>query len=76
MTTIQELRIIVEDIKNKTAELVKASNELNSFVNRVSSLISESNPFASTIDIDELITLETPLYNALLTRVQNSVTAL
>lgn len=70
MTTIEELKAIIIDLQTKTNQLEGASRSLNTFVRSVLSLISDTNPFRDTINIDQLITLQTPIYLEKLTAVE------
>lgn len=76
MTTIEQLRAIVNDLKPKVLELNKASLDLNGFIQRIDLMISENNDFSSTIDIDALITQYSPIYITKLTRIETAADSL
>mgnify|MGYP001255332504 CR=1 FL=1 len=76
MTTIQELRVIVEDIKTKSIEMSVASQNLIVFVREVEYIIAETNPLSDAVNIDALIAIYSPIYLQKLTRIETAADAL
>lgn len=74
--TIEELRILVEDISNKTNSLTNKSVELRTFLNQVSTIINISNPFSNAINVDAFIAIQNPLYQSKLTEIQTALNEL
>lgn len=74
--TLQELRTIVADLDPKIAEVYAAASEVRVIVAQVRRLINPNNPYAETINIDQLVALQTPLYLAALTRLETATDAL
>lgn len=60
--TIDELRDIISDLEIKSEALTNAASNLQSLVAEVKRFITPANPYASTIDIDALVAINTPLY--------------
>lgn len=74
--TIEELRIIVSDIRTKAHELARVSNDLRSFIDGVYMQIAETNPLSGAINVDALVSLQTPIYMAHLQSVETASDAL
>lgn len=71
--TIEELRIILSDIKTKTDELSQASTNLDSFIKELQDMVSVDNPLSSSIDIDQIVAIYTPMYVEKLARANTAV---
>ena len=72
--TLQELRTIVADIQDKEMALMDSVQKLGGLLATVSHIIN--GPFSSTINVDALVALETPLYIEALTAIETAADAL
>jgi len=70
--TRQELQVIVDDLLQKSTALSQKANELQSFMTDIKNTIADSNPFAETINIDQLVAIQTPIYLQLLTAIETA----
>jgi len=74
--TIEELRLVVEAAKPKISELSQAASSLEEFTNFVWDMIKPENEMAGTIDVDQFIAIQVPIYNARIARVQAAISDL
>lgn len=74
--TLDELRVIVTDIFQKSTVLAQKTNLLQSFMTEINAQISPNNSFVSTINIDQFVAIQTPLYLALLHDIEVAADAL
>lgn len=73
--TLAELQTIVADIQTKSADLTTKVADLSRFVTRVSSIINDTQ-FNTTLNIDQFVAIQTPLYLALLHNIEVAADAL
>lgn len=76
--TLAQLRTLVQDLVNKTDAVGVAQANLRAFLETITVGIAPG-PVSSVLDqadIDEIITAQTPLYNALLTALETATDAL
>lgn len=74
--TLDELRAIAADVLQKSTVLSGKANALESFIREISSLISADNPFSGTINVDQFVAIQAPLYLALLHDIEVAADAL
>jgi len=65
MMTLEQLRVIANETELKTTAVYEASNKLNIFMRQIVNMLSEQNPYAEAINVDEFVAIQTPLFNAL-----------
>ena len=76
MTTIEQLRITVDMISEQIDTLQNRTRAVERFMKDTKRMIREENPFASTIDVDAFIAIQTPLFISMLTEVEEAADAL
>ena len=74
--TIEELRVLVTDIAQKTRELNTVTTRLGSFIRQIEHAIAAENPFSGAINVDQFVSIQAPLYLALLTELEVAADAL
>lgn len=73
--TLAELRAIVADVSQKSDTLFGKTMRLKSFINRIETILND-NDFASTINVDQFVALQTPIYLAILHDIEVAADAL
>jgi hypothetical protein len=68
--TLSELQAIVLDIESKSKNILNASRELVAFITDVKQVINSA--YGSTINVDDLVALQTPIYTAKLTALEQA----
>ena len=66
--TLEELRTAVKNTQQKTQVLSNASRDLRQFINRIEDIVN--NEFSETIDVDEFILIQAPIYAVIKSSVQ------
>lgn len=74
--TIEELRAIVLDIHNKSQAIFAAANDLESFMQQVEQDVADSNPMSIAINVDQYVSIQSPIYVAKLTALETASDAL
>lgn len=79
--TLDELRVLIEDIIVKSDNLVEKSNNLRGFMQVLRRNVSPNNPFIDQLftnqqDIDNFVNIQAPLYVQRLTDIEVAADAL
>lgn len=73
---LSELRAIVLDVQTKAHTLNATTQNLRGFIDAVETMVGESNSFAETINVDQFVAIQTPIYLELLRQIEIAADAL
>lgn len=73
--TLSELRALFETIDGQSRTLYETTAQLRAFMNNIRSIIYDPN-FSETIDVDQFVAIQTPIFTQMLTSIETAADAM